>query len=212
DHAVTALDKAIRLRPGDAALYHSRARLHLLRKDSVSARGDFEQAIKHAAKGDNPERLASDLIELGHLQHQAKEYAAALASCDAALRALPNYSFAYRQQAETLLALERYAEASQALDHFLKTQPRPSAVYHRARGLIHARRRQYPQALQSYSEALALERRADTLCDRGRVYLAVPAAPLALADFEAALKLAPDDSEALCGRALARVMLGQVRE
>jgi tetratricopeptide (TPR) repeat protein len=210
--AVAALDTAIRLRPEDPALYHTRARVHLLRNDSVNARRDFEQAIKHAARGGNSERLASDLVELGHVQHQAKEHAAALASCDAALRALPNYSYAYRQRAETLIALERYTEASQALDRFLKTQSRPPAVYHRARGLIHARLGQYPQALQAYSEALALERRADTLCNRGRVYLAVPAAPLALADFEAALRLAPGDGEALCGRALARVLLGQVRE
>ena len=81
---------------------------------------------------------------------------------------------------------------------------------HQARGLVHARLGEYPQALQAYSQALALERRADTLRYRGRVYLAVQDATLALADFEAALGLAPGDGEALCGRAMARVLLGQI--
>ena len=208
--AVEALDQAIRLRPEDAALYHTRARLHRLRNDFVRARRDFEQAIQHAPGG-NPERLASDLVELGYLQHRAKEYAAALASFDAALRTLPGYPPAHRQRAETLLALDRHAEAGRDLDRYLATQPQARPAVYQARGLIHARLGQYPQALQAYSQALALERRADTLCYRGRVYLAVQAAALALADFEAALRLVPGDGEALCGRALARVLLGQVR-
>jgi tetratricopeptide (TPR) repeat protein len=209
--AVEALDTAVRLRPDDAALYHTRARLHRLRDDPVSARRDFELAVEHAAGGGNPARLASDLVELGYLQHRAREYAAALASFDAALRAQPGYPPAHRQRAETLLALDRPAEAGRALDSYLATQTRAPAVY-QARGLIHARLGQFPQALQAYSQALAQEPRADTLCYRGRVYLAVEAGTLALADFEAALKLAPGDGEALCGRALARVLQGQVRE
>jgi tetratricopeptide (TPR) repeat protein/predicted Ser/Thr protein kinase len=213
DRAVETLDKAIQLQPEDAALYHTRARLHRLRNDSVSARRDFELAIKLAgpAGGNNSERLASDLVELGYLQHRAKEYAAALTSFDTALQVLPDYPQAHRQRAETLLALDRHVEAGQSLDRYLATQPQAPLAY-QARGLIHARLGQYPQAVQAYNQSLAQERRADTLRYRARVYLAVQAATLALADFESALKLAPGDGEALCGRALARVVLGQVRE
>src|SRR5262249_41069940 len=151
-----ALDTAIRLRPDDAALYHSRARLHRLRKDPVQARRDFEQAIKRAAKGGNPERLASDLVELGYLQHSAKEYDAALASADTALRVLPGYPQAHRLRGQTLLALDRYAEAGRALDRYLATQQNaPAPVVYQARGLIHASLGQYPQALQAYSQSLA---------------------------------------------------------
>jgi len=41
DRSVEALDTAIRLRPEDATLYHSRARLHRLRNDPVQAQRDL---------------------------------------------------------------------------------------------------------------------------------------------------------------------------
>jgi tetratricopeptide (TPR) repeat protein len=213
--AIAALSEALARRPGDADLYHTRARVHLERKDRAAARRDFEQAVRQPAPG-KPGQLASDLVELGHLKHQAGQHAAALADFAAALKVRPGYAPAYRQQAETLLALDRYAEAGVALDLYLKAPRQPNldadrAVY-RARGLIHARRREQAAAVEAYTRALTLGSDADTLSFRGWAYLQLDAPRAALADFNAALVQQPGHADALCGRALARVRLGRVAE
>jgi tetratricopeptide (TPR) repeat protein len=209
DGAVKALGQALRLRPGDADLYHTRARLQLLRHDPDRARRDFERAIALTPRGTRSERLGSDLVELAHLQHQAKDYQAALASCDAALAAWPEYPPAYRQRAEALLALGKDAEAGRDLDRYLAKGP-PMAQAWEARGLIHQKFREYPQAIEAFSRALGLRRDAATLDYRGWVYLKLDALALALPDFEAALGMKPADADARCGRALVRARLGKV--
>src|SRR5207244_1396336 len=65
------------------------------------------------------EQLLSCYVELAHLQHDAREYQAALASCDAALKRGRHYAPAHRRRAEALLALGDYAAAGQALDDYL---------------------------------------------------------------------------------------------
>jgi tetratricopeptide (TPR) repeat protein len=209
DGAVRALDQALRLRPRDARLYHTRARLHRLRHDPAQARHDFEQAIACTPRGSKSERLAGDLVELAHLQHQAKDYQAALASCDAALAAWHDYPPAYRQRAEALLALGKDAEAGRDLDRYLAKGP-PMAQAWEARGLIHQKFREYPLAIEAFSRALGLRRDAATLDYRGWVYLKLDALALALPDFEAALAVKPADADARCGRALVRARLGKV--
>jgi tetratricopeptide (TPR) repeat protein len=209
DAAVAALDQALARRPDDARLYHTRAEARLARGDRSGARRDYEQAIAHEPRGSRSERLASDCVQLAHLQHLAEEHEAALASCDAALQDQPDYPPAYRQRAETLLALLRYAEAGQALDRYLLKGPPAPDVYE-ARGLIHAGLRQYTEAVEDYGRALALKRNANVLSYRGWAYLKIDATRPALADFEAALRLEPTHADSLAGRGYARVCLGQV--
>jgi tetratricopeptide (TPR) repeat protein len=150
-------------------------------------------------------------VELAHLQHLAGEYDAALASCDAAQRVRPDYSPAYRQRARTLFAQKHHREAGEALDRYLRVGGKPTADVYEARGLIHAGQREYEAAVEDYSRALTLKADAQTLSFRGWAYLKLDAARPALADFEAALKLDPAETDALCGRGRARAHLGQVR-
>jgi tetratricopeptide (TPR) repeat protein len=207
--ALAALDQALARRPGDARLYHTRAVLHLEHGDHDAARSDFEQALARRPVGGPPEQLAGDWVALAHLQHQAGEYQAALSSCDAALRALPDYTPAYQRRAETLLALKRYTEAGEALDRYLQRgEPGPEA--YQARGLIHAGLRQYPQAVEAYSRALGIRRDAPTLADRGWARLKLGDVPEALADFRAALDLDQGNTDALVGRGQAELRLGQL--
>jgi tetratricopeptide (TPR) repeat protein len=150
-------------------------------------------------------------VELGYLKHQADEFAAALADFDAALRLRPDYASAHRQRAETLLALDRPAEAGEALDRYL-ARGKPTPEVYLARGLIHARLKQYQPAVEAYSRSLLLRRDAQTLSRRGWAYLQLDAARLALDDFDAALRLRPKHVNSLCGRGTARVRLGQLKE
>jgi tetratricopeptide (TPR) repeat protein len=208
--ARAALDQALARRPDDAALYHTRAELKLRHlADPAAARRDFEQAIAHEPPGSTSERLATDYVELAHLQRLAGEHDAALASCAAALRVQPDYAPAYQRRAEALLALKRYRDAGEALDRYLLKGPPTPKVYE-ALGLIRAGQRKYTEAVDAFSQSLALKPDAGTLCYRGLAYLKLDAARPALADFEAALQLDPGQALARSGRGRARARLGQL--
>jgi tetratricopeptide (TPR) repeat protein len=81
---------------------------------------------------------------------------------------------------------------------------------YKARGRIHANLGEYPQAINSYTRALLLERDADTFSWRGWAHLQTQAPLPALADFEEALRDNPKHAWALCGRGQALVLQGQV--
>jgi tetratricopeptide (TPR) repeat protein/tRNA A-37 threonylcarbamoyl transferase component Bud32 len=212
DAAKKALDQVLKLRRKDPGFYHMRAMLHLQRKDWPAARRDFENAIFLEPKGSNGERLASDYVGLGHLQDQAGEYQAGLASFAEALRIRPDYAPAYRQRAETLYKLKRYAEAGRALDMYLGNRGTPTPAIYLARGLIHMQLREYANAVGAFSQSLVLRADKEALSYRGWAYLRLGAVRQALADFDAALERDATDADALCGRGHALLRLGQVTD
>jgi tetratricopeptide (TPR) repeat protein len=218
--AVAALDRAIACRAADPSLYYTRARRYLDLKDPVKARQDFRQVIARTPKGDDGERLLSALVERGMIEHQAGRLVEALTDFRAALAIRPTYAPAHRQQAETLLKLNRWREAGQALDRYLahcKTPLAPAnATVYLARGLIHSELREHGRAVDAYTRALMLRpepvRRAEALAQRGWTYLKLESPALALGDFEEAVQLRPAHASSLCGRAHAKVQLGKVSE
>jgi tetratricopeptide (TPR) repeat protein len=219
--AIRAMDQAVAQQPGLGLLYHTRALLHLKRGDAAAARRDLEQAIARDKDGPPP-RLAADHVALGRLLAQDGAFADALAAHDTALRLVRDFPLAHRHRAEALLglapyveglvALKYYAEAGAALDRYLEVGGEPSAEVHQARALIHVKRREYPQAIESFTRALSMKRTAAVLEQRGWAYALQDAARLALADFEEALRLDHDSADALCGRGDARVKLGRIAE
>ncbi len=213
DGAVKQLDEAIKRRPDNPALYSERARLHALNGDRAAAQRDFEQVIAREPPGSKSDRLVAARVELAHLKHLAGENEAALADCDAVIAARPDFPEAYRQRAEVLLALGgRKKEATAALDEYQKRGGKQTPEAHRARGLLHAQRREYSAAVEAYTQALLLRRDADILSNRGWAYLMQDAVRPALDDFDAALKLKPNDADALAGRGTALTMRGRVAD
>ncbi|HEX5270307.1 MAG TPA: protein kinase [Gemmataceae bacterium] len=212
DGAVKLLDRALELSPESPALYSLRARVHAERGDREAARRDFEQVIAKEPAGGTSERGVTARVELAHLRHLAGEDAAALADCDAALKMRPDFPEAHRQRAEVLLALGRDDEAGAALDRYLAAGGESSARVFQARGLLHAKRREYGAAVEAYTRALVLHRDAETLSYRGWAYLMQEAARPALDDFDAALKLDARHADALAGRGTALVLRGRVAD
>ncbi len=232
--AVAVLSRALERHPDDPELYHNRAQMHMERGDSKAARADFEQAIAHERHvGSVPQlvsavlspaapksarepgywvalRLANDYVQLAHLQDRNKEYVAALVSCAAALLIWPDYPPAHYQRAQTLYAVKNYAAAGAALDRYLRRSV-PTAGVYQARGMIHAQLHEYQKAVEAYDRAVRIRPDAPTLAYCGWAYLKLDALQPALNKFEAALKLEATNADALCGRGLARVRLGDVR-
>jgi tetratricopeptide (TPR) repeat protein/predicted Ser/Thr protein kinase len=231
DGAVAILGRALQHRPDDPELYHTRAQMHLLRRDAPAARADFEQAISrersfpsaahllravlcvapprdpHEPRAQAALRLANDHVQLAHLQHQSKEYATALISCAMALLVWPDYPPAHYQRAETLIAVKNYAAAGTALDRYLRRAAATAEVY-QARALIHGELHEYLKAIEAYDQAARLrpDTRSLTLC--GWAYLKLDAPRPALTKFEAALALQATNADALCGRGMAHLWLG----
>jgi tetratricopeptide (TPR) repeat protein len=239
DAAAAVLSAALDRWPRDTSLLMTRGRLHLARNDAAMARHDYEQVVVLEPAGlrwfgvRSGRRLGARL-ELARLYQRARDYEAALASCNAALEEWPDYAPAHLQLAETLLARDnlsalgatvglpahlqlaealldlcKYQEAGKALDRY-SAQGAVSAAAPYARGLIYARLRQYPEAAEAFGKALALKPDAETYCNRGWVYLRLDAPQLALADFQAALRRDPASADALSGRGRASVLLGDV--
>jgi tetratricopeptide (TPR) repeat protein len=212
DQAIQEWTRALELHLGDARLFQLRAQTYLDCDDRRSARSDFEQVITLESRDRNFKRLASAYVELGRLEHKDRQFDAALADFDKALRLRPGYAPAYRQRAQTLLALEDHARAGEALDRYFQTGGKSDAQVEKARGLIHARRGELLEAIEAYSRALRDRRDAETLGYRGWAYLQLVALRPALADFESALRLNPAHADSLCGRGQVRLLQGQVAE
>jgi tetratricopeptide (TPR) repeat protein len=211
--ALKLLDQALDLCPDNPALYSERARLHALSGHPEAARRDFEQVIAREPPGGRSDRLVAARVELAHLKHLAGENAAALTDCDAVIAARPDFPEAHRQRAEVLLALGgRSKDAGAELDEYLRLGGKPTPEAHRARGLLHAQRREYAKAVEAYTQALLLRRDADVLSNRGWAYLMQDALRPALDDFDAALKLNPKDADALAGRGTALMIRGRVAD
>jgi len=227
--AIAVLDEGIQKQPEGARLYRERARLHLLLGDGAKAREDFLKAVALAPNTNSTSTLAADLIEVGRLLQRDGDHAGAIRVYDAAI-ALPGAQAqalrptTWRLKAEPLLSLRRYPEASEALDKYVASFPslsgdaiapetaRKLSDAFKARGLIAVQTRDFRAAVDRYTEGLRVQRDAETLALRGWAYLMYQAPHLALPDFEEALKVQSNNTDARLGQADALVKLGQTKE
>jgi tetratricopeptide (TPR) repeat protein len=210
--AVQTMDAAIKCRPDDPGLYYIRAWYQEDRGDWAAARRDFEACLQREPKGSRSDHWAESKVALAHLKqkHGRGEVQAALADSDEVVNARPDFPAGYRQRFQALEEMGRHAEAGEALDSYLALEKNPPARVYHARGLIHMQLKEHHQAVQSFTRVLLLAKDAETMTARGWAYLALDSPRPALLDFEAALLLKPADTDALCGRAVARVQTGLV--
>ena len=125
----------------------------------------------------------------------------------------PDDPSAHQLKISTLMALKRFDDVLGSCDAYLAKE-KPSVEILEIRGLARVARRNHSGAIADYTRALGLRAdldpptRARLLNRRGWAYHFADAPRLALDDFEASLKLMKDQSDALGGRGLARIRLG----
>jgi serine/threonine protein kinase/tetratricopeptide (TPR) repeat protein len=154
------------------------------------------------------ERLAGYYFETG-------QYRAAVDACDAALRAGGEQTgkrprrdlLLVRWKAAALLKLGRYREAVAAFDSYAAVSASPGTDFYRLRGRARVALGDFLGAVSDYGAALAPVPDAELLTHRGWAYCFLDSWKPALADFEAALRLDKNQTDAYVGRGLARVML-----
>jgi tetratricopeptide (TPR) repeat protein len=205
DEAVASLDRAIEYESRLPVLYRARAHLQVQRGDLKSALRDFDKAT--ALDRPDAKAAAEDHVQKGLLHHRHKQYGDALRAYDAALKIDKSNALAHRGRGEVLLALKRRQEAAKAFDSYFAHETHPSAAVYRERARVRAELGNRAGAVTDYTLALQLEPDAPTHAARGWVYLVSEAHDLALADFDAAIRLDPELADAYNGRGFARVKL-----
>ena len=213
DEAIEQFTQAIALRPDLAVLYRGRAEVFQGRKDLSpdqieAALRDLDEVVRRESPANSV--LALDHTNRAWLLERVSRHAEALAACDAALRAVPDYADAHRLRIGVLLMLKRYDDVIRSCDAVLKA--RPTAEVFELRGLAKDRRKDSSGVIDDYTQALAQHPDRPGLWNhRGWAFLVANAVHLSLEDFERAIRLDGSNGDAYSGRGSARVLLGQHR-
>ncbi len=110
--------------------------------------------------------------------------------------------------------MENMDDALKAVDLHLKANPNDAAAWN-AKGVIHAQRHEWGEALRSFDQTLRIDPNlARAHSNRGRVLLSIgpDKASEALKSFNRALQLLPDDLETLRDKAISLRVLGHAEE
>jgi tetratricopeptide (TPR) repeat protein len=159
-----------------------------------------------------PSSKVSLLLELGNLLYCGKEYEAAIASFDQALKIKPDYHQAWNLRGIALWNLGRLEEAIASFDQALKIKP----DYHDAwnlRGIALDDLGRLEEAIASYDQALKIKPdyhdawnlRGIALWNLGRLEEAI-------ASYDQALKIKPDYHQAWNNRGIALRNVGRLEE
>jgi len=208
DEALADLSKAIELAPHLAGPYAQRAQVYLRQQQLTEALSDLDSAIERS-----PTNPALYLLRAGVHQIQGDKDKA-LNDLTETLHVRPNLPQALRARAALLVDLGKLDEALTDINQLLTDNPRDAESQARA-GALYLAKKDLTKSISHYTAALeiaadnwlALQGRADALVGLGR-------SAEALADYEAALKLQPQNSGLLNNLAwlLATSPVDQVRD
>ena len=120
DRALSDINQAISVQPGDAHNYRERARLYALTGAPNKALDDFTRAI-------TLQRSATNLRARGRFYTDQNEQTKALADYSAALELDPNDIETLKLRAGLFKALGAHAEAEADLAHVAQSEKRQSA-------------------------------------------------------------------------------------
>jgi tetratricopeptide (TPR) repeat protein len=196
------------LKPHQYNAYLNLAQVHLARNQFELATRELERALQFRPP---------PLVVFGYHLERARSlcavgnHADALRELDSALQLFPDHPLAWGLRGRALLELGRYEESERSYDQSFR-QGGEVADFFRGRGLARMKRGRYPEAVDDYTRALERQPDGEIYQHRGWAHFFADAWKLALRDFQKAVELAPDASDAYTGRGLARVMLGQHRE
>jgi tetratricopeptide (TPR) repeat protein len=151
-------------------------------------------------------------LELGNLLVAAKEYEAAVASYDQALKIKPDFHQAWYNRGGALADLGRLEEAVASYDQALKIKPdKDEAWTNRGVALFNLGRLE--EAVASFDQALKIKPDKDEAWyNRGIALRNLGRLEEAVASFDQALQFKPDDHEAWNNRGYALMNLGRLEE
>jgi tetratricopeptide (TPR) repeat protein len=197
DEALVNYDRALALRPNDAAALNNRGNTlnELKRFDEAAA--NYKRAL--AVRPDYAEALNNHGVAL----HALKRFEEALTNYERAVAARPNYARALYNRGVTLYELNRFNEALASYDRAIIVQPAYAEALHNRGITLHALRR-FEEALASYEQALrARPGYIDAFYHRGVTLHTLARFDEALASYDRAIAEQPQHAEALSNRGIA---------
>jgi tetratricopeptide (TPR) repeat protein len=213
DEALGNYDAALKLNPSHAGAWYNRGNvLHKLRR-YVEAESSYRQALVIRPNH------ADTWVNLGNTLKQVQRYEEALACYDKVIALAPQHAMAYNNRGNTLKELKRYEEALASFGQAIRINPRYADAYFNA-GIVLQDMKRYEEALQAYRQTLALDSVHTQACLNQGIALTElarishdPADHVAaLASFDQAIALKPDDADAYTNKGNLLVELGRMGE
>ncbi len=188
DAALESLDKAVELAPDAPLTYSHRARIHAIRGDNDKALVELEKAL------DLQPRSVDILLLRARVYQQDHKIDKALIDVNQVLRLSPGMEDALKLHAVLAAGTGRFDQAISDLEELNIETPANTDLMLQL-GLFYAADKQPQKAVDTLGEVLAKDGK-NWMAYRGRAdaYLAIGKQAGALADYEAALKLQPEDS------------------
>ncbi|MBN1393522.1 MAG: tetratricopeptide repeat protein [Pirellulales bacterium] len=185
--ALADLDKAIALDPNDVPTYESKALVLAELKKYDDALAVLDKAL--VVKPDN----AAVLLLRSEVNRKAGKMEQALADVEKVLQIKPGLVAALRARALLLAEEERFAEAILELEKLKENDPSDLLTLLQL-GLFYNADKQSDKAVECFSAILSVDANLwQALRGRGDAYLNLGKHAEAVADYEKALKLEPDD-------------------
>lgn len=187
DEALAAFDKAVELTPDSSTAYLQRARVYIVRNDLPKAIENLDKALEL-----NPEALAVLLLR-ARVHAQAGDMERAMADVDKAANTRAGKLPAMQLKAEILAADDKLDEAIKQMEELIELVP-TNAELTMQLGLFYVANEQPRKAIEKFTAVL--EANADNwraLRSRGDAYLSVAQQAAAIKDYEAAIKVQPEE-------------------
>jgi tetratricopeptide (TPR) repeat protein len=191
DEALKTLDKAVELAPNSPLAYTHRARIFAIQGDNDKALDEVEKAIQL-------EPRATDFLLLrARIHQQATQIDKALDDVNDALRIRPAMPEALRLHAELLAGTGKFHQAIDDLEELNSETPHNVLLLLQL-GLFYSADKQPQKAIDTLDEVIEQDPK-NWIAHRARAdaYLGVGKQADALADYEAALRLQPEESGVL---------------
>jgi len=209
DKAAQAFQEAVQVRPDQYNAHLNLARALVLQRKPRDAALEVDRALALRPPG---RVVAAYHLERARTLFADHQYESAAEAVDTAVHFAPEEPTAYRLRACVLCRLQRYSEASRAIDDYFRYHGQPDTDIFRLRGQVRMASAAYTDAVEDYSRAIELHPAADLYLHRGWAYYFSDGWKLALRDFDRALQMDPSNADTYAGRGLACVMLGDYRQ
>jgi len=193
--AAEAFTQEIKAQSDSGMPYLHRARVYAADKKNKEAIEDIDQAMK--VEPDNRDLVAKGLLLRAQVHQQAGDNKAARADLDQALKDTPGLAPALEMRAILSVGDSDYGQAIEDFKQLLKVAPKNPELLDQL-GMLYALNKQPRKAISSYSDALDVDaENFSALRGRADAYLNTGDHGAAVTDYEAALKLRPDDEGVL---------------
>lgn len=191
DEAIATFSKAVELAPDNTDYLTQRARAYTLKGDIPAATADLEKALEI-----NPLDIASLLLRSSNYA-QTGDNEKALADIDEALKVRADYLPAIQMRALLLARMNKIPEAIAELEKVRAQDPNDLTCLTQL-GVLYNANKQVEQAIETFGEVIAKDpKQSFGLQARADAYLTLGKHAEAIADYNQALEIAPDDNGVL---------------